>query len=99
SAPFADGLHSADTSFLESSIAHRQHLVDEQYFRLQVCRDREGKAHVHAAGVAFHRRIQELLYLGKGHNILELSIDLPPAHAEDTTVEVNVFAARQYRSN
>ena len=36
---------------------------------------RKGQAHVHAAGVVLHWRVNELLDLGKGHDLIELALN------------------------
>lgn len=48
--------------------------------------DREGRAHVHAATVAFHRGVDKLLHLGEGDNFINLLPDFRADHAEDRTV-------------
>ena len=65
--------------------------------RLQVGRHRERQPHVHAAAVALDRRVEELLHLGEGHDLVELRLDLAAAHAEDRAVEEDVLAAGQFR--
>ena len=60
-------------------------------------RHREGKPHIHAAGVALDRRVEELLHLGEGHDLVEFSSNLAPGHAEDGAVEKDVLAAGQFR--
>ena len=78
-----------------SDVADRQHLVDDQDLRLQVGGHRERQPHVHAAGVALHRRVEELLDLGERDDLVELPVDLAAAHAQDRAVEVDVLAAGQ----
>ena len=58
---------------------------------------RKGEPHVHARGVALDRRIEELLDLREGDDLVELPPDLRPRHAEDRTIEEDVLAARQLR--
>ena len=57
----------------------------------------EREPHVHAAGVALHRRVEELLDLGERDDLVELARDLGAAHAEDGAVEEDVLAAGQLR--
>ena len=80
-------LHLAETFLLKRGVADREHFVDQEDVRLQVRGDREGEPHVHAAAVAFDRRVEEPLDLGEGHDLIELAGDLGPAHAEDGAVE------------
>ena len=90
-------LHLAEALLLKLGVADRQHLVDDQNLRLQMRRHREREPHIHAAGIALHRRIEEFLHFGEGDDLVELALDLGAAHAEDGAVEEDVLAARQLR--
>ena len=46
--------------------------------------------------IALHRRVEELLDLGKGDDLVELAPDLGARHAEDRAVEIDVLAAGQF---
>ena len=80
-AAFAGGhlAHLAQAFLLKLGVADRQHLVDDQDLRLQMRRDREGEPHIHAAGIALDRRVEELLDLGEGDDLVELASDLGAA--------------------
>ena len=91
-----DLVHLAEAFLLELGIADREHFVDDQDFRLQMRRDGEGEAHIHAGGIALDRRVEELLDLGKGDDLVEFPADLGAAHAEDRAVEIDVLAAGQF---
>ena len=84
--------HLAQALRLERGVADREHLVHEQDLGLEVRRDGERQAQVHAARVALHRRVDEPLDLGEGDDLVELARDLRAAHAEDRAVEVDVLA-------
>ena len=56
-------------------------------------RHREGKPHIHAAGIALDRRVEELLHPREGDDLVELASDLGAAHAEDGAVEIDVLAS------
>ena len=43
--------------------------------------------------IALDRRVEELLDLGEGDDLVELASDLGPRHAEDGAVEIDVLAA------
>ena len=75
----------------------RQHLVDDEDFRLEVRRDRKRQPHVHAARIVLHRRVDELFELREGDDGVELADDLGAKHAENRAVEEDVLAARQVR--
>ena len=92
-----DIAHLAEALLLERGVADGQHLVDDQDLRLQMRGHGEREAHVHAARIALHRRIEELLDLGERDDLVELRGDLGLRHAEDGAVEKDVFAAGQLR--
>src|ERR1017187_10482795 len=56
----------------------------------------EGQPHIHATAVAFHRSIQELLDFSKSDNLIELALDFRLGHAENGTVQEDVFATREF---
>src|SRR5687768_7192313 len=58
---------------------------------------RESKAKVHTAGIVLDGRIYELFNLGEGYYLVELAVELPPAHSEDGAVKVDVFAPAEFR--
>ena len=45
--------------------------------------------------IALDRRVEELLDLGEGDDLVELAADLGAGHAEDRAVEIDVLAAGQ----
>ena len=47
--------------------------------------------------ITFDWRIEEFLHFGKGNDLVEFFSNLSSRHAEDRTVEKNVFAAAQLR--
>ena len=93
-----DCLHLPQALLLKFRIPHRQHLVHNQYFRLQVGRHGKRQAHVHSRRITLHRRVQEILHLSQNatisSNFLRISCT---RHPEDRTVEVDVFSGRSIR--
>ena len=75
---FGDVLHLAQALLLERGVADGEHFVDDQDLRLQVGGHRESQPHVHPAGVALDRRVEELLDLGEVDDLVELAPDLRP---------------------
>ena len=67
----AEVLHPPEAAPLELGVAHGQHLVDEQDLGLEVRGDREREPHVHAARVALHGRVDELLDAGELDDLVE----------------------------
>ena len=61
-----------------------------------MCGDGERQADVHAAAVALHRRVEEVLHFGEGDDLIELLPDLRAAHPEDRAVQKDVLAAGQF---
>src|SRR5438874_2410013 len=90
-----DVLHFPDAFLLKLRVADSQHLIDDQDLRFQMRRDSKCQANIHAAGVAFHWSVDELVYFSESHDIVEFPANLGAVHSEDGTVEKNVFAARQ----
>ena len=66
--------HLAQAFLLERGVADGQHLVDQQDLGLEMGGDGEAEPHVHAAGVALDRRVEELLDLGEGDDLVELAL-------------------------
>ena len=83
--------HLPETLPLERGVAHGQDLVDDEDLRLEMGGHRKGQAHVHAARVALHRRVDELADLGERDDLVELSVDLGLSHAEDGAAEIDVL--------
>ena len=96
-APFLsrNGAHLAQAFALEGVVANGKDLVDDQNLRLEVGGHGEGQPDVHAAGIMLHRRVEELLHLGKRHDLVEFPPDLRARHPEDRAIEENVLAAAQ----
>src|SRR5215475_853061 len=88
-------LHFADTFILKSRVAYSQHFIDQQNFRLQMGGHGESQAHVHSAGIALDRRIDETFDFGEGDDLVELPVYFAAPHAEDRAVQVNVLAPAQ----
>src|SRR5271157_2291971 len=57
----------------------------------------ESEAHLHAARIPLHGRIEKALDLGEGDYFVELPSYFGPSHPKDRTAEVYVFASGQLR--
>ena len=54
--------------------------------------NRECKPHIHAARVAFDRRIDKLFDFCEGDDLIEFVFDLSSPHAQDGAIKINVLA-------
>ena len=81
----------------ERFVADREHFVDEQHVRIDVDRDGEPEAHVHARRIRLDRRVDELLELGETDDVVEAAGDLAAAQAEHHAVDVDVLASGDLR--
>ncbi len=95
--PLANNIsHFAQAFFLKGGISNRQDLVHNENLGLKMCRYRKSQAHLHSAGVTLDRRIDELFNLGKGDDFVEFASDLVLGHAQNGTVEEDVFAPGKF---
>ena len=91
-----DFTHLAKATRLEFGVADGEDFVYDQDFRLEVGGHGKGQARIHARAVALDRRVDELLDLREGDDLVELPVDLLLLHAEDGPVEEGILAARQF---
>src|SRR5207302_8193431 len=57
---------------------------------------RERQPNVHAARIALHRRIEKLINLGEGDDLVKFLSDLAAAHPQDRAVEIDVLSSGQF---
>ena len=89
--------HLSQAFLLKCGIAHCEHFVHKQDLRFQMSSDSKGQAQIHAAGKVLYRRSNELLHLGKRHNLIKLTIDLLLFHAQDSAIQVDILSSSQFR--
>src|SRR6185369_8394168 len=77
----------------EGFVTDGEHFVDEQDVGIDVDRHGESKTHVHAGGVGFHRRIDELAELGEIDDFVEARLDLLLRQSEHDSVDEDVLAS------
>ena len=75
--------HFPQAFLLEVDIAHSQHFIHQQNFRLQVGGHGERQPHVHPARVMLHRRINELFQFREGHDLIEFLLNFALAHPQN----------------
>src|SRR5262249_55064585 len=71
---------------LESKITYGEYFIQKQDVRLEVGRNGKRQPHAHAARIALHRRIDEILHLGKVNDGIELASNFRPTHAKNGAV-------------
>ena len=92
SAETGNCLHLAQALLLERGVADGQDLVDDQDLGIQVRRHGEGEPDIHPAGVALHRRVEELFDLGEGDDLVELAGDLARGSCRGSTPLRKIFS-------
>ena len=90
-------LHLAEALLLETRVTDCQDLIDNEDIGLEMRGHSEREPHVHAAGIALDRSVQETPDLSKLHDLIELALDLCSPHAQNRAVELNVLSAGQFR--
>ena len=60
-------------------------------------RHRKRQAHIHPARITLDRGINELLDLGKSHDLIQLAANFLPGHAQDRAIQVDILAPGQVR--
>ena len=76
----------------KGGVADREHFVEDQDVRLQERGDREGEAHIHAAGVALDRRVDEALDAGEIDDVVKLGADVGLAETEQGARHEHILA-------
>ena len=85
-------LHFSEALVLELRVADGEDLVHDEDVGLDVRRDGESQAHVHAGAVALDGHVYERLHAAEGDDLVEALPDLRPLHAQDGAVEVDILA-------
>jgi len=88
-------LHLPEAFLLKFEVAYRQHLVHKQNLWFKMRRHGKRETHLHTGTEMFQRSIDEPLYGGKGHNLVELARDLGIFHAQNCAAQIDVLAPRQ----
>ena len=79
--------HALDALLLERIVPHAQHFVHDQHLWIDVSGYRESEPCIHPRGVTLDWRVNELFDSGEGDDLVELGLDLSPAHAQDRAVK------------
>src|SRR5438552_17482706 len=89
--------HLPDALFLELSVTDCENFIYNKYLRFQVRSYGKSQAHIHPAGIAFDRSINEFLHSGKINYLIKPRANLGLGHPQNRAVEKNVFASAQLR--
>src|SRR5205807_1497190 len=84
-----------ETLGLEGQVPDCQDLVEQEDLGIGVDGDRESEAKEHSRRVELDGRVDEVLQLGEGDDVVETPVQPAPLHAQQQTVEVHVVAAGQ----
>ena len=88
--------HFVDALALEGHVAHRQHLVHDHNFAVQVGCHGEGQLDKHAAGIPLDGGVNKLPHLGKLDDILHFGVNFRLGHAQNRAVHIDIFPARHF---
>ena len=89
--------HLSNTFFLKVGVADGKDFVNYEDLAFEVGCDRESKANGHPDGISLDRSIDVAFNTAEIDDLVELSIDLFLAHSEDRAIEIDIFAAREFR--
>src|SRR5262249_12256826 len=81
----------------ERLIPNREHLVHQQYIRVDVHCDGEAESHVHARGVCSYGAVDEIFEPCEPDDFVETAQDLTLAEPQDDAADEDVLAARKFR--
>src|SRR6266567_206800 len=83
------------TPLLESFVADRQHLINEQDVRVHIYGDGEAQASGHARGIVLEGDVDKALQLGEANDLVEPSGDVQPPQPQNRSIEKDVVAPSQ----
>jgi len=89
-------VHFVEAFFLELVVPYGEDFIDQEYVGFQVGGNGEGQSHIHAAGVAFDGGFQEFFHASEVYDFVEFGLDFGAVHAEDGSVEKDVFLAGEF---
>ena len=82
---------------LEVLVANGEHLVDEQHVGVEMHRDAEPKAHVHAARVRLHRGVEEPADVGELLDRRHDPVHLLAREPQERSIQIRVLAPAEVR--
>ena len=91
-----DILHLAQTFILKIGISDREHFIYDEDLAFKMCCDGKGQPDIHAAAVSFDGRIDVALHFAVVDDLIESPADLTFAHAQDGTIQIDIFAAGEF---
>src|ERR1051325_4879442 len=88
--------HFAETLSLKAHVTDGEHFIDHQNLGFEKRSHRKRQPHVHAARIAFYRRVQEFVDFGERDDLVKFSFDLATSHAQNCAIQVDVFTAGEF---
>src|SRR5262245_16960775 len=79
------------TFLLKAEVSDREHFVDEEHLGIDVRSDGKTEPRVHAAGIPFHRCIDEIRDAREVDDLVEAPSNLLALHAHDRALQEDVF--------
>src|ERR1700733_2515682 len=87
----------AHTALAEVHITHREGLVHQQNFGVDMDGNGESEAHDHPAGVGLDGLIDEVADLCESSDLVEAAVHFPIREAEDGSIQINIVATGKLR--
>jgi hypothetical protein len=80
----------------EDRVADGQRFIDNQDLGIDVNRGGKCEADIHAAGVLFHRAIDELADFGESFDARKRLVQFLARQSQDLAIEIHIFAAAEF---
>ena len=78
---------------LKKYVSHRQCLIHDQNFRINVDGHCKCQTHKHTAGIGFHRLVYKIPDVCKLQNAVQLCIDFLPGKSHHGTIQIHILNA------
>ena len=72
----------------------RENFIDDKHIGLDVSCHRKGQSYVHARTVAFDRHVEKSFGSRKIDDLVEFAENVGPGHAQDCTIQKDIFPPR-----
>src|SRR5262245_14207461 len=85
--------HSTQAPLLKSNVSYGKDLVDKKDVGVEVSSDCETEPKPHSRRISLDGSVNKLLDISEINDFVHPSVDLLPLHAQNRSVEVNVFSS------